>query len=51
MKLVLAIILWLIIAAVIAAGVVLAVQGKAWLLAVSLLAFTLAFARIGCRSH
>ena len=38
-------------AAAIAAGIVLAVQGKPWLLVVALGVFAVLFARIGCTEH
>ncbi|MCI0747427.1 MAG: hypothetical protein L0Y58_18640 [Verrucomicrobia subdivision 3 bacterium] len=46
-----AILVWLIMAAAIAAGIVMAVKGSVWLLILSLLAFILLVAKIGCLSH
>jgi hypothetical protein len=37
--------------ALIGAGLVLAVQGKPWLLITSVLAYGLAFVRVGCATH
>ena len=51
MKLILALVVWCIIGMIIGLGVVMAVNGHLWLLAASLLAFIVAFARIGCKSH
>lgn len=46
-----AVLVWLVIGAVLAAGIVMAVKGSAWLLIVGLVAFILAFAKVGCASH
>ena len=46
-----AILVWLIMAAVIAAGIVMAVKGSLWLLILSLVLFVVAFAKYGCLSH
>ena len=43
-----AIIVWLIMAAVIGAGLLLAVKGSVWLLLLSLAAFIVMVAKIGC---
>ncbi len=51
MKFLMAILVWLIMAAAIAAGIVMAVKGSVWLLILSLLAFILLVAKIGCLSH
>ena len=54
MKFLLAIIAYLIISFVLCWGVLLVVHGKPWLLIVSFLAYTVAFAKIGClpgKSH
>ena len=39
---------WLIMAAVLATGIVMAVHGKAWLLVASSVAFVVLFAKFGC---
>jgi hypothetical protein len=46
-----AVIVWLIMGAVLAAGMVLAVKGSLWLLVVGLVLFLLAFAKFGCATH
>jgi hypothetical protein len=46
-----AIVVWLIMAAVLAAGIVMAVKGSVWLLIVGFVLFVLGFAKIGCLSH
>jgi hypothetical protein len=47
-----AILVWLVMAAVIGAGIVVAVKfGSLWLLLGSILVFTIAFAKIGCLTH
>jgi hypothetical protein len=51
MKLMLVIFVWLVIAAVLAAGIVMAAKGSFWLLALGVLAFVIAVAKIGCLSH
>jgi hypothetical protein len=51
MKFLLAIIVWLIIGAVLGAGILMAVKGSAWLLIVGTLAFVVLVAKIGCLSH
>jgi hypothetical protein len=51
MRLTLAIVAYLLIGLVIAWGILLAVHGSYWLLIASLLAYLLAFARIGCADH
>jgi hypothetical protein len=48
MKLLAALGVFLVTGALIAAGIVLAVQGRPWLLLASTLAFLVGFARIGC---
>ena len=48
MKFILAWLVTLGMAVVLGLGILLAVQGKWWLLAVGALAYVLAFARIGC---
>lgn len=53
MKLVLAILVYLLIGLVLGWGILLAVKGNVWLLAVSTLAYLILFAKIGClpKSH
>jgi hypothetical protein len=51
MKLALAIGVSVGMGALICAGLVLAVQGKSWLLIASALGYGLAFARLGCAAH
>lgn len=51
MKFLLALLVWLIMGVVIGAGILMAVKGSVWLLLVSLLAFVVLVARIGCLSH
>lgn len=48
MKFLLAILVWLVMGAFIAAGIIMAVKGTVWLLIVSVLAFILMVAMIGC---
>lgn len=42
---------WLLLGAILVAGVVMAAKGALWLLIVGLLAFILAFAKWGCATH
>ena len=51
MKLFLAFLVWGAMAAVLIKGVVMAVNGTAWLLVVGLLVFVGLVAKIGCLSH
>ena len=51
MKFLLAILVWLIMGAVIASGIILAVKGTVWLLLLALLAFIIMVAKIGCLTH
>lgn len=51
MKFLLAIMVWLIMGAVIATGIILAFKGTLWVLILSLLAFIVMVAKIGCLSH
>jgi len=51
MKLLFLMFVWLVMALLLVAGVVLAVHGSFWLLALGLVAFVLAVAKIGCLSH
>jgi hypothetical protein len=51
MKLLIVMAIWMLMAAVLVGGVVMAVQGSLWLLCVGFLAFVLAIAKIGCLTH
>ncbi len=51
MKLILAIFVYLLIGAVLSWGILLAMHGKPWLLIGSLIAYVVAFGKIGCTSH
>ena len=51
MKFLSALIIGFVMMAVIAAGMVLAVFGKPWLLILSLLGFVVAVGKIGCATH
>jgi hypothetical protein len=51
MKLVFLILIWLLMGLFLVTGVVMAVHGSFWMLAVGLVGFVLAVARIGCLSH
>jgi len=51
MKFLLAILVWLIMGAVIATGIILAFKGTVWLLLLAVLAFIIMVAKIGCLSH
>ena len=51
MKLMLAFLVWGIMGAVLVAGLLMALKGSVWLLALGLLAFILMVAKIGCLSH
>jgi ABC-type methionine transport system permease subunit len=42
---------WLVLAAVLVTGVVLATKGSVWLLVVGFLSFLFAFAKWGCATH
>jgi len=46
-----AVLAWVVIAAILALGIVLATKGTLWLLIVSLVLFILAFAKWGCATH
>jgi hypothetical protein len=48
MKFVLAILIYLVIAVILGAGILLVTAGKPWFLAVGAVAFIVAFGRIGC---
>jgi hypothetical protein len=51
MKLILAILAYLLIAVVLGVGILLTIAGKPWLLIISFLVYALVFAKIGCLSH
>ena len=51
MKLYLAIFVYLLIGAVLSWGILLAMGGKPWLLVGSLIAYIVAFGKIGCTTH
>jgi hypothetical protein len=51
MKFLLAIIVYLLIAAVLSGGILLAMHGKPWLLVASLITYIVAFGKLGCMSH
>jgi hypothetical protein len=51
MKFCLAILVYLLMAAVIGWGILLMMAGKPWLLIASALVYLVGFARIGCASH
>jgi hypothetical protein len=51
MKLILAFLVWGIMGAVLVTGLLLAIKGSVWLLAIALLAFIGLVAKIGCLSH
>ncbi len=50
MKFALAILVYLIIAMILAAGILLTMHGKPWLLIAGAVGFIVAFAKIGCKS-
>ncbi len=51
MKFALAIFTYLAMAAILGAGILLLVAGKPWLLIIALIAFVVAFGKLGCQSH
>ncbi len=51
MKFALAIFVYLLMAAILGAGILLLVAGKPWLLIISLIVFVVAFGRLGCMTH
>ena len=51
MKLLMAFVVWFAMAAVLVKGLLLAIDGHAWLLVVGLLGFVALVAKIGCLSH
>ena len=48
MKLILAVLVYLLMGAVLATGIVLAVKGTLWVLIISLLLFAVVFGKVGC---
>jgi hypothetical protein len=50
-KIFIVIFVWMLMALLLTAGVVLAVKGTFWLLVVGIIGFVLAVAKIGCLSH
>ncbi len=46
-----AVLAWLIIAAILVVGIVMATKGVLWLMIASLILFILAFAKWGCATH
>jgi hypothetical protein len=48
MKLILAVATYLVMGAILALGIVLAVKGSIWLLALGFLAFAIIFGKVGC---
>jgi hypothetical protein len=51
MKLLFVMFVWLVMALLLVAGIVVAVKGSFWLMVLGLVAFVLAVAKIGCLSH
>jgi hypothetical protein len=51
MNVILAILVWVIMATILVTGVVLAVKGSFWLLILGFVAFVLGIAKVGCLSH
>ena len=51
MKLIFVMFVWLVMALLLVAGVVASVHGSLWLLALGLVGFVFAVAKIGCLSH
>jgi hypothetical protein len=51
MKFALAILVYLLMAAVLGAGILLLVAGKPWLFIVAFIVFVVAFGRLGCMTH
>ncbi|MGD1083982.1 MAG: hypothetical protein ABSA47_04425 [Verrucomicrobiota bacterium] len=51
MKIFVVMFVWMLMALILVGGVVLAVNGSFWLLALALAGFVLAIAKIGCLSH
>jgi len=51
MKLALAVLVYLIIASILGAGILMLLAGKPWLLIIGAVCFIVAFGKIGCKSH
>ncbi len=51
MKLALAVLVYVLIGVVLGAGILLTVAGKPWFLIAAVIAYVVAFARIGCMTH
>ncbi len=51
MKLLLAFLVWIAMGAVLAKGLLMAIDGKAWLLGVGIIGFVALVGKIGCLSH
>ena len=51
MKLLLAFLVWMTMGAVLVKGLLMAIDGRIWLLAVGVLGFVFLVAKIGCLSH
>jgi hypothetical protein len=51
MKLALAVLTYLIMAVILGAGILLLVAGNPWLLIIAVVAFVVAFGRLGCMTH
>ena len=51
MKLILAILAYLLVGVILGGGMLLLMAGKPWLLIVGFVAYVVAFAKIGCLSH
>jgi len=51
MKFLWALLIWLVMGAIITAGIVVATTGKPWLLLIGLLGFIFAVGKIGCATH
>jgi hypothetical protein len=51
MKLALAVLVYLIIASILGAGILLLVAGKPWFLVIAFIAFVVAFGKLGCMPH
>lgn len=51
MKFALAILVYLLVGLILSAGILLLLAGKPWLLIIGLLAYVVAFGKIGCMTH
>ena len=51
MKFALAILVYVLMASILGAGILLLVAGKPWLLIIAFIAFVVAFGKLGCMSH